>query len=465
MNSFTIYKSLPIWLQNVLVNIKGQMLQRERYGGCYRRVYDALCRSEHWSARQIEAYKTEQLKRILTYAYAHCPYYKRKFDEAGVAPADFNVLADLQKFPILTKAEVREHWHEMLSDEADRKSLLLYHTSGSTGTPLNFYWTRESLQYYWAVVWRGRRRVGVHRGDLHLNFTGKLVVPLGQSKPPYWRYNKALNQYMLNMQHISPEKVADIVRFINDKHFKFFVGYPSIIYSLALLCNRMGLQITAAPKYIFTSAEKMYGHQRAMIEKVFRGSIVMEHYGFSEEAACACKCPHGMYHEDFEMGHLELYRPEHTERGLTGRMLATGFQNLGMPFIRYEIGDTATFSLQPCPCGLHSQTIVDIEGRNEDYILTSEGTRYTRLDYLLKDVSNVAETQIVQREKGKIVLRIVPLPGYSKEENESKIKALVREKFSATLQVGFEYVDSIGRTKAGKFKYIVNEMNTITPPN
>lgn len=459
MDSFTIYKFLPIWLQNILVTIKGQMLQRQRYGDYYNKVYEALCKSDRWSSQQIEAYKVAKLKHILSYAYQHCPYYRAKFDRAGVTPSDFNTLADLQKFPVLTKQEVRKHWKEMVSDEVNRKDLLLYHTSGSTGTPLNFYWTKASLQYYWAVVWRGRKRLGINRGDLHLNFTGKLVVPLGQKRPPYWRFNKPLNQYMLNMQHISKEKAADIVKFINDKHFKFFVGYPSIIYNLAILCDRLGLKVTSPPSFIFTSAEKTYDYQRTLIEKVFHGSKVVEHYGFSEEAACASKCSLGRYHEDFEMGHLELLHAEETEYGFTGKMLATGFQNLGMPFIRYEIGDTATFGSHHCPCGLNSQTIIEIEGRNEDYVLTKEGVRFTRLDYLLKGVSNVAETQIVQREVGKIVMRMVTLPGYNKSEEEI-IKNIVCQKFSESLSVSFEYVDCIERTNSGKFKAVINEIPT-----
>ena len=457
MNTFSLYRHLPIWMQNLLVAIKGRWLEHQRYGRYYKEAFRELCVSDNWNQEQILAYKEKQLAHILKYAYEFCPYYKQKFDNANVSPDDFKHLNDIQKFPILTKDEVREHWAEMLSTKVKRKDLVQYHTSGSTGKALDFYWTKQSVQYYWAVVWRGRYRLGVKKGDLHLNFTGKLVVPLNQRKPPYWRYNRVLNQYMLNMQHIRKETIEDIAQFINNKHFRFFVGYPSIIYELALLCNQTKQKITAPPEYIFTSAEKVYDYQRTAIQEVFPGSEIVEHYGFSEEACCASQCECGIYHEDFELGHLELHEPYCAENKLNGTLLATGFQNLGMPFIRYEIGDRAVFSERQCECGRHNQVIENIEGRNEDYVITKDGMRFTRLDYLLKDTKSIAEAQIVQRKIGQIIVRVVRKYGFNELE-EQMIRKIVHDQFSENLEVEFEYVDFIKRTKAGKFRFIVNEL-------
>ncbi|WP_303011374.1 phenylacetate--CoA ligase family protein [uncultured Bacteroides sp.] len=455
MNSFSIYKKLPISVQNILCSIQGYKLNKLRYGTEYLQIAKDLEKSDQWNAEQILQYKEEQLSYILRYAYEHCKYYRQKFNKAGVLPDDFNHLPDLQKFPVLTKEEVRAHWKEMLSDEFSEKDLVIYHTSGSTGTPLNFYWTKENIRHYWATVWRARGRVKIKKGDLHLNFTGKLVVPLEQQNPPYWRYNRFLNQYMINQQHITDEKITDLVEFINKKQFKFFVGYPSIITSFAMLAEKHGLQIINSPQYIFPSAEKLYEHQRIVIERVFKGVCILEHYGFSEEAAAASKCECGYYHEDFEMGHLELVNEQDIESGKSGIMLATGFKNLAMPFIRYKIGDRATYTEIPCSCGRQSQRILDIEGRTEDYIVTPEGAHIMRLGYLLKSASHIAEAQIVQSVKGEIIIKIVQLPGYTNED-ENSIRQVVREQFSPTMKVGFEYVDSIPRTKAGKFKYVVS---------
>ncbi len=452
MNQLELYSKFPVWAQNVLCSVKGYMLDRERYGGEYRQIFDSLLESDKWSPAQIEKYKTEQLKKIITYAYDHCPFYKRWYDSCGVSPDDFHTLEDIKKFPVLTKEMVRENWRDMVSDEFTPKDLIMYHTSGSTGKALDFYWTKHSVQFYWAVVWRGRHRFGIKRGDPHFNFTGKLVVPLAQKKPPYWRYNKPLNQYMINMQHLTAGKIGSLVDLLNGKKPRFFVGYPSIIHTFATLIEEQGLKVTARVEYIFSSAEKMYDFQREVIERVFPGVKVVEHYGFSENAASASKGTDMLYHEDFELGYLELKDPVEVPDGMSGEMLATGFQNHGMPFIRYSIGDTATFDKN------RPGVISDIEGRNEDYILTPEGTRIKRLDYIYKDIKGIREGQVIQEKEGEIIIKIVKAPDADTDMIAERLRRHVKDMISPSIKTAVEFVDAIPRTKAGKFKAVLSQV-------
>lgn len=452
---FLVYKNLPVTVQNLLCSIYGYKLNSQRYGKNYQNYFDFLISSDSWEQNKILEYKEEHLDKIIRYAYRHCPYYKSRFKQDGLSPDDFKGIESLKKFPVLTKEDVRANYLGMLSDEFDRKQLIPYHTSGSTGKALDFFWTKENLQFYWATVWRGRHRFGIRRG---VNFTGKLVVPIEQITPPYWRYNKPINQCIINMQHITREKIPVIIDFLNCTDFKFIVGYPSIINSLAVMADEFGLLVSHSPQYIFSSAEKMYENQKNAILSLFPKTKIVEHYGFSENAACASKCKSNVYHEDFELGHLELKNPVSTIDGVTGQMLATGFQNFAMPFIRYEMGDTATFSSRECDCGMKSQVILDIEGRNEDYIITPEGTHIMRCDYIFKDSKDIRECQIVQRELGSIVIRVVKRDSYS-VRTEKDIRTAVNELLSPRLKVNFEYVDMIPRTKSGKFKAVVSEIN------
>lgn len=458
MNQFEIYSRLPIPFQNLLCSLYGYKLEHQRYDKEYYKIYESLLYSDTWNNDKIQEYKEEQLNKIIEYAFSHCPYYRQRFKSEGLSPNDFTGLASLPKFPILTKEDVRANWKGMLSDEFDEKKLIPYHTSGSTGKALDFYWTKFNLQYYWAIVWRGRHRFGVNKGDCHLNFTGKIVAPISQSKPPYWRYNRPLNQYMLNMQQLTQKKIADIVDFINNTDIRFFVGYPSIMNTFASLVIDNNLNVSNSPAYIFSSAEKMYDMQRKNILSVFPQTKIIEHYGFSENAASASKCKNDVYHEDFELGHLELNHPEKTEKGLTGPMIATGFQNFAMPFIRYEIGDIGTFSSEKCTCGINSQVITDIEGRNGDYVITPEGAHIMRFGYIFKQTSSIKECQVVQNEMGKIIIRIVKRDDYN-IANENSIRQAVKEWISPTIGVDFEYVDEIPRTKSGKFKAVVSNLS------
>lgn len=458
MNAISLYSSLPYWLQNVAVSLHGYKLKRQRFNREFFRILDFLNSTSGWSSEQIRAYKEEHLYKIIEHAYNHCPYYRKKYSEAGLSPKDFTRLEDLQKFPILTKEEVRSFGEGMIADNIRKADLVPFHTSGSTGKALHFYLTTYSVPYYWAVDQRYKDRFGFHFGEICLNSTGRPVVPVATHKAPYWRYDRVLHRYFLNAQQISSDKIKQIAEFLNRKSFKFFIGYPSIMTALANELEEAGLSLQNPPKHIFTGAEKIYPNQTEILQRVFSGVQIHELYSFSEQAAIATHCKKGVYHEDFEFGHLELETPQPVAGGMQGNILATGFMNYGMPFIRYQNGDTAMFSDEMCTCGLHTQVIKDILGRMEDYIITPEGIRIQRFASIFADTMGIKEAQVVQRELGEIVLRIVRRDSYT-IATEKALLQNVAQWISPSLQVKFEYVDEIPRTKAGKFKAVVSELN------
>ena len=56
---------------------------------------------------EIIAYQEECLRDLVRHAYARVPYYRRRFDEAGVDPQDINTLRDLAAIPITTRDDVQ----------------------------------------------------------------------------------------------------------------------------------------------------------------------------------------------------------------------------------------------------------------------------------------------------------------------------------------------------------------------
>lgn len=127
----------------------------------------------------------------------------------------------------------------------------------------------------------------------------------------------------------------------------------------------------------------------------------------------------------------------------------------GMPFIRYQTGDTAIWKASECKCGRKTKTLVKIEGRDEDFVITPEGSRIMRFDYIFKDSHNIKEAQVVQSKLGSVTIRIVRRKGYSKSD-EKMIKDEMALRISPSLEVEFEYVNDIERTSTGKFRAVVS---------
>ena len=240
---------------------------------------------------------------------------------------------------------------------------------------------------------------------------------------------------------------------MNRGGFAYYAGYPSILFVLAGLIEEAGCEITAPPQVIFTGAENLYDHQREVMARVFKAPVTDE-YGFSEGCGNAARCEHDLFHEDFEYGILECGNAERLDdQTQQGRILATGFASQAMPFIRYDVGDIGTWQLSDCLCGRKSNVLTRINGRIEDFVITPEGRRILRFDYVFKDTQNVRDAQVVQREPSGICLRIVRRAGYSMAD-EQLLRREIRDCVSARLAVEFEYVDEIEREPNGKIRAV-----------
>lgn len=107
------------------------------------------------SREKIEEAQFTRLKRMLDVAYNDNPFYRRKFIDHGVSPADIRSMEDIVKLPYLYKKEIQEDqranppFGTNLTGSLD--DFVRYHqTTGTTGTPVRWLDTKETWN------WRGR---------------------------------------------------------------------------------------------------------------------------------------------------------------------------------------------------------------------------------------------------------------------------------------------------------------------
>jgi len=453
-----VYPRLPVFLQNAACWYYGMKEARTRFGPTFDQRLQELMDSDHWSASEIEAYRNEKLRALVRHAYDNVPYYRERWQAVKISPLDIRCREDLRKLPVLTKEDVRQNFDRLVSQQASRGELVFRHTSGTTGKALHFYSTKAAIAFQWAVWWRHRLRFGVGPGAWHANFTGKRVVPLDQQAPPYWRWNRPMHQALVTMHHLTPSKISSVVDFLNSQNFDFYSGYPSIIHMLALNAREAGLTLKSSPRAIFTGAENVLEFQRRDIQ-AFTGAVLTDQYGCSEGCGNASHCPEFVYHEDAEFGIIEgvELQPGNPAKSI----LCTGFSNDAFPFIRYEVGDTGVWQDdgKRCGCGRASPVILRIEGRQDDYVVTPEGRRIMRFDYVFKDALHVKEAQVVQEELENILVRIVRRPEYDSGD-EREIRREIGIWISPRLTVRFEYVPEIERAPNGKFRAVLSRLKS-----
>lgn len=415
-----IYNRLPVWAQTLAVNIASAGNFRCKYGSDFHRFLAQLQANEKKSRDQLEAEQQRAVRELLAYAVARVPAYKGRSPEK------------LSEWPVLQKSEINENF---LSDECDRRSLMMQNTSGTTGAPLTVYFTRRYHEMEMAFRWRHKAWAGCPFLSRGVYASGHAVVPGAQTQPPFWREDKVERRLLCSSYHLTPANLPAYNAAIAAYRPDFIHGYPSSLFLLG------GYK----PRAVFTASETLLDFQRAAIERNF-GAKVFNWYGNTEFTCNIIECAAGNLHYRTDYGVLELLDDD--------TMIVTGLNNRAMPLIRYRVGDRAVAKPGTCACGCAFPLIERIEGRVEEYVRTPDGRFVGRLDHLFKDVRHVREAQIVQTKLDELVLRVVKTGDFE----EAPVRAEARQRLGDAMRIQFEYVDAIERTAAGKFRFIVSQL-------
>lgn len=461
MRSITerIYYYSPYFIQNLWVNAYGLRVYLREYGKNFRKTLEEFERMQWYSCRELEEYQNRQLKSLIKHCYENVPYYNKLFRENRLTPDDIGSIHDLHKLPILTKDEVKANVAFLIARNFKRSKLVLGLTSGTTGSPLEFYYDNHICIVKNVVDWRHKRLAAVNVGDRIAMFWGRVVVPGTWTEPPFWRYNWMLNQVLFSSYHLSVKNLKFYIRQLQRFAPKALEGYPSTLYVIAL--HLLSLRKTLPVKAVFTSSEALFPHQRETIEQAFECKV-FDFYGLAERVVFATECAahHGL-HLNMDFGITEILNKngEQVAPGEVGKMVATGLHNFAMPLIRYETNDVTVFQGQKCTCGRETPLIGDLTTRAEDMITTREGRyiSFASLTLPIKLVNNIGESQIIQEDLDHIRIRIVRRPNYAESDTQNLL-AEFRKRIGADMKVEVEFVGSIPRSTSGKFRFVISKV-------
>jgi phenylacetate-CoA ligase len=118
------------------------------------------------SRDEITALQLGRLKATLRRVYDKVPHYKAAFDQAGVHPDDLRELADLGKFPLTTKDDLRRHYPFGMFAVPRAEVVRIHASSGTTGRPTVVGYTRKDIDVWAEVCARSIRAAGGRAGDL-----------------------------------------------------------------------------------------------------------------------------------------------------------------------------------------------------------------------------------------------------------------------------------------------------------
>ncbi|HUB34219.1 MAG TPA: hypothetical protein VMA31_14355 [Bryobacteraceae bacterium] len=454
MRFLSLYHRMPVWMRSLAATAHGVTLQRQRYGRNTERLVEEALARETWSAGEWDRWRKERLAFILHRAATRVPYYRDVWARRRALGyrGSWEVL---ENWPVLEKEQLRNHAAAFVADDRDVNRLHCDHTSGTTGTPLRLWQSRETVEYWYALSEaRWRKWYGVSRHDRWAILGGQLVAPAGQTEPPFWVWNVPMRQLYMSSYHLSPQHIPDYLDALDHYRIRYLLGYSSSLYALAREMVRTGRDGLSS-NVVITNAEPLFDYQREAISSAFR-CPVRETYGMSEMVAAASQCEAGGLHLWPEAGVVELERDQDGGEGdVTGQLIATGLANPDMPLIRYYTGDRVTMPAKPevCACGRTLPLLVRIEGRSDDVLYTADGRAIGRLDPVFKADYPIREAQIIQESFELVRLLYVPAPGCA-ERHVSAMADQIRARMPG-VQVVAEVVEAIPRGANNKFRAVV----------
>lgn len=449
-----LYHRLPGPVRAMAAGARGWYLRAWRYGPETDALVEEALSRDRWDAARWRAWREERVAVVLHRAATRVPYYREQW-AARRRRGDRSSWERLEHWPVLEKDEVRRHPRAFVADDRDPRAMFHEHTSGTTGTSLDLWWSRETVRAWYALFEaRWRRWYGVSRRDRWAILGGQLVVPVARRSPPFWVWNPALRQLYLSSYHLAPDLAPSYLDALRRHRVRYLFGYTSALHALALAAGDGGARDLGLAVAI-TNAEPVLAHQREAIERAF-GCPVRETYGMAEIVAAAGECERGALHLWPEAGHVEVLDGEMpAAAGAAGDLVCTGLANPDMPLVRYRLGDRGALAPDepPCACGRALPRLARLEGRSDDVLYTRDGRAVGRMDPVFKSRLPVREAQIVQETLGRVRVRYVPAPGYGAADGAA-IAERIRDRLG-DVEVVLEAVPAVPREANGKLRAVV----------
>ena len=409
------------------------------------------------SREEIEQYQNIQLTKLLFYAYKNVPYYHKILPESGVIANNRVHLENFKNIPILTKDIIRREGKNLYSvDHRTRKSFENT-SSGSTGEPIKFIQDAEYDQWNTATKIYFNRVLGKEAGEREIKFWGSLRDLLeGTVGIRNIIYNFLFNRKSLNSINLTRENLDTIIREWEEFRPIIVWSYVSSVYELARYMEKNRITFSNPPKGIIVTAAVLSRDIREYLERILTTKVYNQ-YGSREVGAIACECvlQDGLHVFDF-FQYVEIIDLDNSG---DGEIIITNLRNFSMPFIRYRIGDIAENHDSFCPCGRKTHMLETITGRTSDYFILEDGTKISHsfFSQLFWFKPWVKKFQVVQRGYREVICKVV----VQGEVNPGEIKDIERKiqrVMGTTCSIHFEFVDEIERSRSGKFRYVICEI-------
>jgi phenylacetate-CoA ligase len=317
------------------------------------------------------------LRDELSYIYDRSPFYREKWDDAGVSPKDFRSMKDLGKFPFTTKDDLRKTQEKLggLGGHqcCAREDLVrIQGTSGTTGRPLYVGLTAADADIWKELFARHAWTGGVRPGDSYINPANFTLFVGGLSE--------AVSSEAMGFCVIPAPFGTTGIEKLFDLIFEF---RPTVLFatpsSTVFLAEYVKSALKKLPRDLgfkkgFMAGEALSEEDRAAMEETW-GIVARNFYGLADVAAdlaSECDCTCGLHFCGAGAVTAEIIdpitlAPKKIEEGVEGEIVYTTIRRQATPVVRYRCRDMVRAHIEKCRCGRTSMRFFVI-GRSDDML-------------------------------------------------------------------------------------------------
>ena len=399
-------------------------------------------------SREI-ALQNRRVRKLVKKAYKH-PFYKERFDRAGIRPEEIRTGEDLARLPVLTKDELRE-WMNGEIRKKKYSGWIVDTTSGSTGKPLSILFSPKEKAFMKANWLRVMMRCGYNP------FTGKTMSRINAHDENAGGPDTFLQRFGILRrayvdQYAPEEQVIDA---INAYQPDWLYMNKTELMRLVLYSSRTGKEIFH-PKLYDPISEKVDENNRKLFIKTL-GPGIVDSYGSAETGACMLRLPGKDYyviHHDFFVVNVidEEGRP-----AKEGSLVITPLYKTDLPLINYAIGDRAVSRTRG---GV--RFITSVQGRMNDYFYYENGevTSFFEVTPVIAHCADILQIRFIEETYDLIHVQIVrdEKAKMSREEIEQYLSSELNAIFKRPFSFEFEWMNSIPPDENGKLRMIVSKV-------
>ena len=422
------------------------------------KYYEEYCLNNLKTNTELEAQQSQALKKMIAFCYENVPYYQKLFKSLGMKNNDINSIKDLERLPILSKAQIKNEMEEFWPNKCGQ-AYIDKGSGGSTGMPLKYRLSHECYERGFALLFRGWKFAGYELGDRMAVVAGASLVSTSDKEA----IKKKIQDYVMNFHCYSSYGMDNNTLNLYFAHLNkwkpsYFYGYASSLYLLAKYISENNLVLKFHPKSIFSTSEVLINQQREVIEHVFQ-TKVFDTYGVNDGGLSAFECPvHDGMHIDYERSIIQTVDDQgKVVTGQIGRIIGTSLYNYAMPFIRYETGDLGLIdTVTSCACGCKRPLLKQVYGRTTDYLKLNGKIIGSPVLTVLMGKVDLENYQIVQVNSNTINIKYVNSSLLASEDT----KFIERSFFEhvGPIKINFEKVKPEELSAKNKHKFIINEV-------